>query len=72
MTSEDLFCPPVLTVQGQNPLSPSGLFLQRRKEIQGQPPPSHLREHYRGLFAVHRSAGLGADSRAGKNAYLMI
>lgn len=55
MSAEILFCLPVLKAQGQSPLSPSGLSLQRGKS--GTAPV--FPESSKGFpFAVHGNAGL--------------
>lgn len=70
MTTEILFCPSVFQVQGPRESAVSLLSLQRRKEIQGHPPPSLLREHYR--VCICRLQECLVDGRAEKNAYLII
>lgn len=64
MTTEVLFCPPVFQVQGPRESAVSLLSLQRRKEIQGHPPPSLLQEHYR--VCVCRLRKCLVDGRAEK------
>lgn len=70
MTTEILFHPSVFQLQCPRESAVSLLSLQRRKEIQGHPPPSLLREHYR--VSVCRLQECLVDGRAEKNAYLII